>query len=105
MSLNNIVSGDYGQSIVLTIIDTDTDAAADVSAYTTAIPVQLSDPSGNVATKTAAYVTNGADGQVTYTLASGDIDEPGSWRIRAKVTSGSAVLSSVWEVFIVQPSA
>ena len=102
MSLNNIVSGDYGQTIILTIIDTDTDAAANVSAYITTIQVQISDPAGNTATKTATYVSDGSDGQVKYTIASGDIDEVGSWRIRAKVTSASAVLSSVWQSFTVR---
>jgi len=103
MSLSNIVSGDYGQVIVLTIIDTDTEAAADVSAYATTIQVQLSDPALNVATETATFVTDGSDGLVQYTLADGDIDEAGEWRIRARVTSASAVLSSVWESFKVKP--
>ncbi|MCP4263643.1 MAG: hypothetical protein GY774_39970 [Planctomycetes bacterium] len=105
MSLDNIVSGDYGQTIVLTVKDTDTDAAADISAYTTTIQMQISDPDGNVATETATFVTDGSNGQVQYTLTDGDIDEIGVWRIRAKVTSGSAVLSSVWERFTVNKAA
>ena len=97
MSLDNIIVGNYGQAVVLTINDTDTDSAADVSAYTTSQHVEIKDPSGNTATKTASFVSDGSDGQVTYTLVENDIDEAGLWHVRAKVVSGSAVLYSEWE--------
>lgn len=105
MSLNKITAEDYGQILTITIKDTDTDAAADISAYTTAKQVFLKDPSGNISTaKTAAWVTDGTDGQIKYTLANGDIDEPGMWHICARVTSGSAVLTSEWVSFSVGES-
>jgi len=103
MSFNDIIAGDYGQTIVLTVLDTDTETAADVSAYTTAIQVWLKDPDGNVESKTGAFVSDGSDGQVSYTLADGDIDAEGQWGVRARVASGSAVLSSKWHYFDVKP--
>jgi len=105
MSLDRITSEDYGQILTITIKDTDTDAAADVSSYTTAQHVFFRDPDGNLSSaKTAAFDTDGSDGVVTYTLASGDIDEPGRWEVCARVTSGTAVLTSEWKVFQVGPS-
>ena len=100
MSLDKITAEDYGQVLTITIKDVDADAAADVSAYTTAQQVFLKDPDGNISDAlTAAFGSDGSDGIVTYTLADGDIDEPGRWEICARVTSGSAVLTSEWEQF------
>lgn len=101
MSLDDVVANDYGQMIILTVKDTDTDQPADISDYSTTIQIQLKNPSAEVATKTAEFVTDGADGQVKYTLADGDIDASGTWYIRAKVASATAVLSSAWLEFTV----
>lgn len=103
MSLEYIIAGDYGQTIVLTVKDVDTAAAADISAYSDSVEVELKDPYGTVTTKTAAFSTDGSDGLVEYALADGDIDAGGTWRIRAKVTkTGQAVLTSQWVEFDVQ---
>jgi len=99
MSLNKIIVGDYGQTIQFTVIDVDTDAAADVSAYTTSQDVQFKDPDGNIATETAGFNGDGSDGLVDYTLADGDIDEGGRWRVRVRLKSGSAQLTTEWLEF------
>ena len=105
MSMDKITAKDYGQVITIAIKDTDTDAAADVSAYTTAQQVFLEDPDGNVSSAlTAAFDSDGSDGLVTYTIADGDIDAPGMWHICTRLTSGSAVLTSEWESFPVGES-
>jgi hypothetical protein len=101
MSLDYMVAGDYGQIIVLTVLDCDTSAAADISGYSTSIQVVLKDPSLNEETKTALFVTDGSDGKVKYTVTTGVIDERGSWAIRAIVKSGTAQLSSDWAQFAV----
>ena len=103
MSLDDIVAGDYGQVMELTVTDTDADAdaAADVSSYTTSQEIILTDPDGNAATETAAFDSDGSDGLVTYTVADGDIDEAGYWKIRVVLTSAAAVLSTVEETFLV----
>ena len=105
MSLEKITAEDYGQVLTVTIKDTDTDAAADVSSYSTTQVVFLKDPAGNVSDAlAAAFSTDGSDGLVVYTLADGDIDEPGLWHICARVTSNTAVLTSEWESFKVGES-
>ena len=99
MSLNCIISGDYGQIIVLNVYDCDTSAAADISSYSTAIQMQFKDPANNTSIVTAAFYSDGTSGGVKYTYTTTDIDEPGRWKIRAIVTSGSAKLSSEWAEF------
>lgn len=103
MSLDKIVSGDYGQDVELTFIDVDTNAAADISGYTTAQQMIFTDPEGTAETKTASFKTDGSDGIITYTLVSGDIDAGGTWFVRGVVTSGSAKLSTEEKGFTVLP--
>lgn len=95
MSFDNIVVGDYGQVAQLTFIDTDTNVAADISAYSTLQQMVFTDPSGNVTAATAAFGSDGTDGIIQYTIASGLFDEAGDWKVRGRVTSGAAELTSV----------
>ena len=99
MSLDTINKDDDGYVIELTYIDTDTDAAADISAYTSAQYIVLKDPGGNEAEKSASFKTDGSDGVVQYTVAAGDIGSSGEWSIRIKVESGSSTIRSEWESF------
>jgi len=99
MSFDKIVNGDYGQVAKLTFIDVDTEAAADISSYSTTISMIFTDPSGNSATKTAAFDSDGSDGIIKYTLANGDIDEDGVWQVRGRVASGTAVLTTAAHSF------
>jgi hypothetical protein len=99
MSWDYIIAGDYGQVGKLTFTDVDTLSAADISSYTTAQQMILRDPDGNEATKTAAFDSDGSDGIIKYTLADGDIDEPGMWLVRGRVTTGSAQLTTEWHEF------
>ena len=46
--------------------------------------------------------SDGSDGIITYTIKTGDIDEPGEWQICARVNSGTAVLTSEWNSFNVR---
>lgn len=103
MSLANIVSGDYGQTIQLTVLDTDTNAAADISGYSTAQTMTLRDPDGTSSAKVAAFATDGTNGVVEYTLMEGDIDidQDGAWKVRVTLASGTAKLTSTWLRFIV----
>lgn len=94
MSLDKIVNGDYGQTVTITFYDVDTNAAADISGYTTAQQMIFTSPSGTETTKTAAFATDGTDGQIDYTLVSGDINAAGNWTVRGRVTTGSAQLST-----------
>ena len=103
MTLKHIVAGNYGQVLRLTIIDTDTDAAADVSAYATSQVIYLRDELDNVSSAlVAAFATDGSDGVVDYTLVDGDIDEAGIWGVKVVLTAASAELNTIWETFEVE---
>lgn len=93
MSLESIVAGDYGQSIELTFVDVDTEAPADISAYTTAQQMIFTAPDGTETVKTAAYKTDGSDGIVTYTVEVSFLTA-GVWQVRGRVTTGSARLTT-----------
>ena len=95
MTLKNIPLGSYGFEIVMEVQDTDTSSAIDISSYTAQI-MDFEDPDGNVASLTAAFDSDGTDGKIAYTVADGDIDEEGTWQIRAKLTRSGVVLYSTW---------
>ena len=102
MTLKGLVAGDFGQVVTLTVNDVDTDAAADISGYSTSQEMIFRDPDGNDTTKTAAFDSDGSDGLVTYTLEDGLLDEGGKWNVRVVVKSGSAELKSRWLEFFVE---
>ena len=102
MTLTNIVNGDYGQVITLTVLDTDTDTAEDISGFTT-LQMVFRDPSYNETTVTAAFDSDGTDGKIKYTIAESLIDEVGWWAVRARLTTATQELTSIWSRFEVQP--
>jgi len=73
-------------------------AAIDVST-STARSIELTKPDGTIESKTAAYVTDGTDGQIEYITLAGDIDQRGRWQYRAKVEFGAA------QVFHTKPAS
>ena len=83
-----LVQGAIGVPIVSTIIDPDTNAAADISSATT-LEYYVRTPSSAVVTWTAAFVTDGTDGQITYTTSSGYIDESGTWVMEARIVTAT----------------
>jgi len=101
MSFNKIVKGDYGQVAQITFIDIDTDAAADISAYTTTIEMIFTSPTGAETAKTATFESDGTDGVIEYTIETGLFSSAGGWAVRGQVTSGSAKLSTIKHNFIV----
>lgn len=95
MSFKHIIVNDYGNVAQLTFIDVDTNAAADVSAYTTAQQMVFTAPSGTVTAKAASFLGTGTDGIIVYTVDSGFFDTAGEWKVRGRVTSGAAELTSL----------
>lgn len=95
MTIEGITTNNYGQIIVLTVLDVDTDTPIDISSYTTRQMV-FKDPTGNETAKTAFFVTDGSDGKIKHTLEDGHIDVDGTWYVRAKLTTGGSQLSSAW---------
>lgn len=100
MSLNTIVAGDYGQAIELTFIDVDTDAAADISAYTTAQRMIFIDAGGETLTRAAAFKTDGTDGVIRYVVEENFLTA-GRWRVRGQVEGDDALLSTEWHHFVI----
>jgi hypothetical protein len=95
MSLLGVIVDNFGQTIELTVVDIDTEAAVDISTYTTK-QIQFKDPGGTVTTKTAAFVTDGTDGKIDYDLEDELIDTDGTWKVRAKLSAVAGVLHSKW---------
>jgi hypothetical protein len=107
MTLEAIVAGDFGQPYVFTVLDVDTEAAADVSAYTTSQQVQLKFPKGSLTALIAgSFVDDGSDGEVTWTptssSGSNSIPVGGQWQVRTRLTGSSKVLTSTWLLFDVE---
>ena len=99
MDLLSIVVGDYGQVAKITFIDVDTDAAADISNYTTAQQMIFTHPSGISYTKTAAFDSDGTDGIIKYTIDVGLFNKAGWWKVRGRVNRAAATLSTAEHVF------
>lgn len=77
--ITGIIVGQYGEAIILQIVD-DNGVAVDVSSYTTSKTVTLRDRFGaKVLSYAATFVTTGSDGQIQFTPANGDIDRAGEW--------------------------
>ena len=77
--------GDFGLAINLTVADSK-GVFIDISAATA--EYEIEDPKRNISTVTASFVTDGSNGKLTYVLVSGDLDEPGRWKVRVKITEG-----------------
>lgn len=103
MSFDNIVVDDYGQIAKITFIDVDTDAAADISSYSTSQKFIFTKPTGSSVEKTGDFDTDGTDGVIKYTIDSDLFDTSGPWTVRGQVASGTALLSTVRHRFYVYP--
>lgn len=104
MSFEIIVKSDYGQVAKITFIDVDSpDTAVDISGYSTSQAMIFTDPSGNATSKTATFDTDGTDGVIKYTIESSLFDEAGIWKVRGKVTSAAATLTTEEHNFKVLP--
>jgi hypothetical protein len=94
MSLQYIVAGDFGQVIELTFIDVDTNAAADISSYSSTIEMVFTSPADVVTAKTATFKTDGTDGIIQWTTTDGFLTA-GWWRVRGRVQGASTKLTTV----------
>jgi hypothetical protein len=80
--------GDFGLAINIRVVDSAGNGVPLNGA--TATEYELEDPDRNVSTVTASFVTDGTDGRLTYVLQSGDLNEVGVWKVRAKITEGAS---------------
>ncbi len=81
---------DFGVDILLTVTDSNCNPV-DIST-STAREFELQKPDGSITTVTALFVTNGTDGKLRYTVASGVLNVVGTWSVRAKITEGATKL-------------
>jgi len=77
-----IHQGDIGTRLRVTVMDGA--AVMDLRTATTK-EIVLRKPTGATVTKTAAFVTDGADGQIEYTTLAGDLDSDSMWQMQARV--------------------
>ena len=90
MAANEIHKGDIGTKFTVTVYD-GTSTVNDSGGTKT---ILFKKPGGTTLTKTASD-EDAANGAISYTTVSGDLDEIGTWRIQAKVvTSGGSTFNT-----------
>lgn len=86
--IRGVMTGSYGQTITLTVVDED-GIVQDVSGYTTITIVARSPDGRTSATANGSYVTDGSDGQVSFSFTSGQIDRSGPWNLQMEFATAS----------------
>lgn len=91
--------GDVGTHLV--VVFTSGSLPEPVDTATTK-EIWLEKPNGTTVSKTAAFVTDGTDGQIEYITIAGDIDQAGTWKIQGYVEmAGGGIFHSKKGTFIV----
>jgi hypothetical protein len=86
---------DEGVAVIIEITESDGSTPFNISTASVK-EIWFGAPSGEAKKKTADFVTDGSDGQLSYVLVEGDIDEEGEWDVQAYwVTSGNKRHSTV----------
>lgn len=80
---------DIGTVFLVTVKDcvSGTETTLNISTATT-LQFIFSTPSGTTKTRTAVFDTDGLDGKIKYTTINGDLDEPGTWKLQARIVMG-----------------
>jgi hypothetical protein len=101
MPAGEVHKDDQGVQFILTLKD-----GNDVVDLSSASPKQIKfhKPDGTLLTKTANFYTDGTDGKIYYTSASGDLNLTGNWRLQAYVGIGSNKWHSDTGRFVVYPN-
>ena len=79
---SEIHAGNIGTVFRITVKDGDD--IVDVSTVLSKL-MYFSKPNGEVLTKNASFYTDGVDGVIQYTSASGDLDQVGTWELQSKI--------------------
>lgn len=89
-----VYAGEYGEPIILTMVDDD-GAAIDISGYSSTKTIVLRSPDQlKKVTLTGSFTTDGTDGKVQGTPTTGQIDREGDWEGQVSLSTGSAVAKS-----------
>ena len=96
-TLTGITVGEFGKTVTITLQDA-AGTAVNISSYTTRT-VELVSPSGKKLSKTAAFQTDGTNGKITFSFASGDVDKDGIWKGQVYLSkTGEQSKSAIFEV-------
>lgn len=93
---------DYGVVVKGLIKDEDSNIV-DISAATS-LYFYFKTPSEQILTKSGQLYTDGTDGYMSYTIASGDISEAGIWSIQCHVITPLGSWKTNIPEFIVRPN-
>jgi hypothetical protein len=91
--------GDIGTQFITTVYNQN-EVVQDLSGATTKT-IRFYSPSNIAKDVSASLYTDGTDGKLVYTLASGDIDESGTWQFQAILIFAGGTWSTNIEKFIV----
>lgn len=92
--IENVIVGEYGYPVFLHLVDENNDDQ-DIRAYDTFQVILRSPDDLKTVTYTATLFSDGSDGKLYFTPASGDIDRSGTWHGMVKLTdTGVAVAKS-----------
>jgi hypothetical protein len=93
--ITGIVVGQFGSSIPLTVVD-DEGQAIDLSSYTGITIKALSPDARTTLSFTGAFVTDGTNGQISFTPSSGTtFDRDGTWEGQVQFTAGGILVLTV----------
>lgn len=97
--ITGLVMGQYGASIPLTVVD-DEGTAIDLSSYTGISIRALSPDARTTLSFTGAFVSDGTDGQISFSPTSGNtFDRDGTWKGQVQFSAGGIlVLTVIFEI-------
>jgi hypothetical protein len=93
------------EGIIFHLIVTDEDGVdLDVSAVDSKL-IHFVKPDGTTLSKTAAYTSDGTDGEIQYTSVAADIDQVGRWSYQGyvEITDGAHLHTEVATFDVVAP--
>ena len=93
---------DYGTPFTLTIYDYK-GSVLDLSNSLTRQIIFIK-PDNSTVTTTGSFVTDGTDGKIRYTSASGLLDTAGDWGIQGKIVFANGSWSTDVQGFVVLPN-
>lgn len=98
-SVSGLVKGQFGSSIVLTVVD-DEGIVIDLSSYTDITIRALSPDARTTLEFTGAFVSDGTDGQISFTpTSSNTFDRDGTWEGQVQFSAtGILVLTVIFEM-------
>ena len=96
------VMGASGYALIHTVLDVDGITPLNISSYSGTKQIGFTSKDSGETLVTAAFLSDGTDGKLTYTVAAGFWDTPGLWKRSAKVQDGgSAIYRDVPLTFVV----